>query len=88
MYPTPTAAPVAAADCPTRFSVSSVGFGSSAGTLVAQSQASAAGGRVRKGDGQMPPSQEDLNFYTHELDEFQRYNNLGFETGLPDDPHA
>jgi hypothetical protein len=36
----------------------------------------------------MPPSQEDLNFYTHELDEFQRYKNLGFETGLPDDPHA
>jgi hypothetical protein len=39
-------------------------------------------------DGKLEPTAEDLNFYTHEIDEFQRYKNIGLETGLPDDPNA
>jgi hypothetical protein len=39
-------------------------------------------------DGKLEPTQEDLNFYTHEMDEFQRYKNLGWETGQPDDPDS
>ncbi len=27
-----------------------------------------------------------MNFYTHELREFVRYRNLGYETGVPVDP--
>jgi hypothetical protein len=36
--------------------------------------------------GEMPPATEDLNFYTHELREFVRYRQLGFESGLPEAP--
>ncbi|WP_250111428.1 hypothetical protein, partial [Escherichia coli] len=32
--------------------------------------------------GKIPPEQVDLNFYTHECREYQRYCNLGWETGL------
>lgn len=34
--------------------------------------------------GKIPPEQVDLNFYTHECREYQRYCNLGWETGQPD----
>ena len=34
--------------------------------------------------GKMPPEQVDLNYYTHECREYQRYCNLGWETGQPD----
>lgn len=34
--------------------------------------------------GQMPPEQVDLNYYTHECREYQRYCNLGWEAGEPD----
>lgn len=33
--------------------------------------------------GEMPPTDYDLNFYTHELREFVRYRRLGHETGDP-----
>lgn len=36
--------------------------------------------------GEMPAAVEDLNFYTHELREFVRYRQLGFESGLPKAP--
>jgi hypothetical protein len=31
--------------------------------------------------GEMPPEKVDLNYYTHECREYQRYCNLGWETG-------
>lgn len=34
--------------------------------------------------GKMPPDQVDLNYYTHECREYQRYCNLGWEKGEPD----
>ena len=34
--------------------------------------------------GEMPPEKVDLNYYTHECREYQRYCNLGWETGEPD----
>lgn len=34
--------------------------------------------------GEMPPEQVDLNYYTHECREYQRYCNLGWEAGEPD----
>lgn len=33
--------------------------------------------------GEIPPEQVDLNYYTHECREFERYCNLGWETGEP-----
>ncbi|QMI03537.1 type VI secretion system tube protein TssD [Citrobacter sp. RHB25-C09] len=42
--------------------------------------------RLRKiADGEISAEQVDLNYYTHECREFQRYCNLGWETGRPDD---
>ncbi|MDR7344601.1 hypothetical protein J2X14_003037 [Pantoea alhagi] len=42
--------------------------------------------RLKKiADGEIPPEQVDLNFYTYECREFQRYCNLGWETGRPGD---
>lgn len=38
--------------------------------------------------GGIKPSMQDLNFYTHELNEFARYRNLGWETGQPSSPEA
>jgi len=38
--------------------------------------------------GEIEPSPSDYNFYTHELDEFGRYTNLGYETGVPSDADA
>ena len=44
-------------------------------------------GRLRGiADGEIEPTQFDLNFYTHETTEFQRYSNLGWEFGQPADP--
>jgi len=34
--------------------------------------------------GEIPPEQVDLNYYTHECREFERYCNLGWETGEPE----
>jgi len=34
--------------------------------------------------GEIPPEKVDLNYYTHECREYQRYCNLGWETGEPD----
>lgn len=39
-------------------------------------------------NGEIEPSPYDYNFYTHELDEFGRYTNLGYETGVPSDMDA
>ena len=39
-------------------------------------------------DGKIEPTQADKNFYTHELDEFERYKNMGWEKGQPSDPDA
>jgi len=42
-------------------------------------------GRLKKiAQGGMPPEQVDLNYYTHECREFQRYCNLGWESGEPE----
>lgn len=42
--------------------------------------------RLKKiADGEMLPEQVDLNYYTHECREYQRYCNLGWETGRPAD---
>jgi len=38
--------------------------------------------------GKLEATPQDLNFYTHELREFERYKALGFETGVPKDPDA
>jgi hypothetical protein len=32
-------------------------------------------------DGKLPPTAQDMNFYTHELREFVRYRRLGYRTG-------
>jgi hypothetical protein len=37
-------------------------------------------------DGKIEPTQADKNFYTHELDEFERYKKLGWEQGQPSNP--
>jgi hypothetical protein len=37
-------------------------------------------------DGKLEASIEDKAFHAHELDEYQRYQNLGFKDGIPDDP--
>ncbi|WP_419688228.1 Ig-like domain repeat protein [Burkholderia theae] len=37
-------------------------------------------------NGNLEATQYDLNYYTHELTEFQRYTNLGWEVGQPADP--
>jgi len=34
--------------------------------------------------GEMLPEQADLNYYTHECREYQRYCNLGWESGEPE----
>ena len=39
-------------------------------------------------DGKIKATDYDLNFYTHELREFERYKALGYETGVPVDPAA
>lgn len=42
--------------------------------------------RLKKiADGKIPHEQVDLNYYTHECREYQRYCNLGWETGAPAD---
>lgn len=42
--------------------------------------------RLKKvANGDIVPEQVDLNFYTHECREYQRYCNLGWDTGRPDD---
>lgn len=43
-------------------------------------------GRLKKiANGEIPPEKVDLNYYTHECREYQRYCNLGWETGRPAD---
>jgi len=43
-------------------------------------------GRLKKiAGGEILPEQVDLNYYTHECREYQRYCNLGWETGRPAD---
>ena len=43
-------------------------------------------GRLKKiAGGEILPEQVDLNYYTHECREYQRYCNLGSETGRPAD---
>lgn len=37
-------------------------------------------------DGNLEPTQYDLNYYTHELTEYERYSNLGWEVGQPANP--
>ena len=40
--------------------------------------------RPRKiADNTLEPSEWDLNFYTHELREYERYTNLGYPSGVP-----
>lgn len=34
-------------------------------------------------NGEIEPSLQDQNFYTHELDEYERYKNLGWQNGQP-----
>ncbi|AUT95113.1 type VI secretion system tube protein Hcp [Citrobacter europaeus] len=42
--------------------------------------------RLKKiANGELLPEQVDLNYYTHECREYQRYCNLGWETGRPSD---
>ena len=42
--------------------------------------------RLKKiADGEIPHEQVDLNYYTHECREYQRYCNLGWEAGIPAD---
>jgi hypothetical protein len=36
--------------------------------------------------GIIPPTSYDVDFYTHELREFQHYESLGYKVGIPDDP--
>jgi hypothetical protein len=44
-------------------------------------------GRLRSiANGNLEATQYDLNFYTHELTEFERYKDLGWEVGQPADP--
>jgi len=37
-------------------------------------------------NGQRVPDDFDKRFYTHELEEYQRYRNMGYETGVPNSP--
>jgi hypothetical protein len=39
-------------------------------------------------NGELAPTQYDMNYYTHELREFARYRKLGWETGRPAHPDA
>ncbi len=39
-------------------------------------------------DGKIQATDYDLNFYTHELRELERYKALGYETGVPGNPDA
>lgn len=42
--------------------------------------------RLKKAaNGEITPEQVDLNYYAHECREFERYCNLGWETGRPVD---
>lgn len=42
-------------------------------------------GRLRNiANGKLSPERVDLNYYTHECREYQRYCNLGWETGEPE----
>ena len=42
-------------------------------------------GRLKKiANGEIPLEQVDLNYYTHECREYERYCNLGWESGEPD----
>lgn len=42
--------------------------------------------RLKKiANSEIPPEKVDLNYYTHECREYQRYCNLGWETGRPAD---
>jgi hypothetical protein len=34
----------------------------------------------------LSPTAYDINFYTHEIREFQHYESLGYKVGIPDDP--
>jgi len=46
-------------------------------------------GRLRQiARGNTNPTVQDLNFYAHELDEFARYRELGWETGQPASPEV
>jgi hypothetical protein len=36
--------------------------------------------------GIIPPTSYDVNFYTHEIREFQHYESLGYKVGIPEDP--
>ena len=42
--------------------------------------------RVERGE--LPPTQADLNYYSHELREYVRYRRQGWRTGVPDDLDA
>jgi hypothetical protein len=45
--------------------------------------------RLRRiADGKIESTQHDLNFYTHEMRESERYSNLGWECGQPSHPDA
>ena len=37
-------------------------------------------------DGKLEPTIYDKAFHSHELDEYQRYQNMGFKEGVPEDP--
>ena len=37
-------------------------------------------------NGEIQPTDFDKRFYTHELEEFQRYKNIGYATGAPSNP--
>ena len=39
-------------------------------------------------DGKLETTFEDKAFHAHEIDEYQRYQNLGFKEGLPEDEEA
>ena len=34
-------------------------------------------------DGKLQPTMEDKAFHAHELDEYRRYQNMGYKNGLP-----
>jgi hypothetical protein len=42
--------------------------------------------RIAKGE--LTPTAQDLNFYSHELREFVRYRRLGWANGVPSDLDA
>jgi hypothetical protein len=44
-------------------------------------------GRLRDvATGKLEATQQDMNFYTHEIREFVRYRRLGWERGVPSNP--